>query len=75
MPAGQIREAGELELAGILMLKNVNKLHNFEACLHFIASKCPLNKVGMDYKSKQVAHIIRMRVASQKVALSSKFQN
>ena len=64
MPAGQIREAGELELAGILMLKNVNKLHNF-ACLHFIASKCPLTQVGMDYKSKQVAHIIRMRVASQ----------
>ena len=57
-----IHEAGELELASILMLKNVNKFHNFEACLHFIASKCPLPQVGMDYKSNQVAYIIRMTV-------------
>ena len=45
------------------MLTNVNKLLNFEAfeaCLHFLASKCPLTQVGMHYKSKQVAHIIRM---------------
>ena len=65
MPVGQGREADELELASILMLKNVNKLHNSEACLHFLASKCPLTQVGMDYKSNQLAHIIRMRVASQ----------
>ena len=38
------------------MLTNVNKLHNFEACLHFLASKCLLTQVGMDYKSNQVAH-------------------
>ena len=47
------------------MLKNVNKLHNFEACLHFIASKYPLTQVGIDYKSNQVSDIIRMTVASQ----------
>ena len=40
------------------MLKNVNKFHNFEACLHFLASKCPLTQVGIDYKSNQVACII-----------------
>ena len=46
--------------------KNVNKLHNFEACLHFLASKCPLTQVGMDYKSYQVARIVlRMTVALQ----------
>ena len=49
------------------MLTNVNKLHNFEACLHFLAFKCPLTQVGMDYKSNQVAHIIRVTVASQLV--------
>ena len=54
MPVGLIHEAGELELASILMLKNGNKLHNFEACLHFLASKCPLTTVGMDYKSNKV---------------------
>ena len=47
------------------MLKNVNKLHNFEACLHSLAYKCLLTQVGVDYKSNQVAQIIRMAVASQ----------
>ena len=49
------------------MLKKVNKLQNCEACLHLLASKCPLTRVGMHYKSNQVAHIIMMTVASQKV--------
>ena len=57
-------KAGELELESILMLKNVNKFHNLEACLHFLASKCSPTHVGMDYKSNQVARIIRMTVAS-----------
>ena len=65
MPVGWIREAGELELASVLMLKNVNKLHNFEACLHFLASKCPLAHVDMDYKSDQVVRMVRMTVASR----------
>ena len=34
--AGLIYNACQLELASILMLENVNKLQNVEACLHFI---------------------------------------
>ena len=51
MPVGYIHKAGELELANIFMLKNVNKLQNVEACLHFLASKYSLTEVGMHYKS------------------------
>ena len=44
LPVGWIHEAGELELAGILMLRIVNKLQNVEGCLQFRdckqASKC-----------------------------------
>ena len=47
------------------MLDNANKLQNCEACLYLLASKCPLTQVGMHHKSNQVAHIIRMTVASQ----------
>ena len=56
------------------MLTNVNKLQNREACLHLLASKCPLTQDGMHYKSNQVAHIIRMKVASQKVPCADIFQ-
>ena len=38
MPVGSIRKVGTPELASILMLKNVNKLQNVEACLHFLVS-------------------------------------
>ena len=51
MPDGWIRKAGELELASILMLKNVNKLQNVDACLHLLASNCQLTEVSMHYKS------------------------
>ena len=60
MPVGSIHKAGELELASILMLRNVS---NVDASLHFLASKCPLTQVGMHYKSNQVAYIIRMAIA------------
>ena len=65
MSVGSIREAGELELAGFLMFKNVNKLQNCEACLRLLTSKYLLTQVGMHYKSIQVAHIFKMTVASQ----------
>ena len=51
-----------------LMLKNVNKL-SVEACLHSLASKCPLTQGGMHYESNQqsnqVAYVIRMEIVSQ----------
>ena len=56
------------------MLKNVNKLHNLEACLHVLASECSRTQVGMDYKSNQVAHIIRMTVESQWGSCGENFQ-
>ena len=56
------------------MLKNVNKLHNCEACLHLLASKCPLTQVGMHYKSNQIAHIIMMTVESQWGPYGENFQ-
>ena len=60
-------------LASILMLKNVNKLQNVDACLHFLASKCPLTKDGMRYKSNEVAYIIKMTIASQYVLGAENF--
>ena len=47
MPVGYIHKAGELELAGILLLENVDKLQNVETCLHFLAYKCPLTQTRM----------------------------
>ena len=46
-----------------------------EACLHFLASKWLLTQVGMDYKSNQVAYIIRMTIASQWVLWAESFRN
>ena len=46
MPVGSIHKAGELELANILILKNINKLQNANA-----------NCVGMHYKPNQVAYV------------------
>ena len=37
---GWIDNVCQLELAGNLMLENVNKRQHFEACLIFLASKC-----------------------------------
>ena len=34
-PVDQINKEGKLELAGILMLENVNEFQNVEACLIF----------------------------------------
>ena len=65
MPVDYIHNASELELAGILMLKNINNLQNVDAGLHFSASKFPLTQVGLHYKSNQVAYIIWTTVASQ----------
>ena len=62
MPVGWFHKTGELELASILMLKNVNKLQNVDACLHFYS---PLTHVGVHYKSNQLAFIIKMTIASQ----------
>ena len=75
MPVGSIHKAGQLELASILMLANVNKLQSVDACLHLLASECPLTQVGMRYKTNQVAYIIRMRIASPWVFLTDNFQN
>ena len=57
------------------MLKNVNKLHNFEACLHFLASKCLLTQVGMDYNSNKVARIYQDDSSIPIGALNRKFSN
>ena len=65
MPVGQIHEVGELELASIFMLKNVNQLQNVDACLHFLASKCPLTQVAMHCKPNQATYTIGMAMASR----------
>ena len=70
---GSIHNAGELELASISMLKNVNKLQNVDASLHFIAYKYPLTQVGMHYKSKHAAHLTMKKISVQQVILSRKF--
>ena len=62
MPVGLIHNAGELDLVSILMLENVNKLKNVDACVHFLAPKFPLTQAGKHYKSNQVAYIIRMAI-------------
>ena len=54
MPPGLIHNACKLESTGVLMLGNVNKLQHFEACLHFLASKCLLTQVRLPYKSNWV---------------------
>ena len=46
MPVGYIHKASELELASILMLKNVNKFQDVDACLF---STTPTTQVGMHY--------------------------
>ena len=56
---------GKLELAIILMLEYVNRLQNAESCLHFLASKRPLNQVGAPYISNEAAYVIRMAIASR----------
>ena len=48
------------------MLKNVNELQHFEACLHFLVSEYLITQVGMHYKSNQVAYIIRKAIASNR---------
>ena len=53
---GDIRAAGELQSARILMLKNVNRLRNVDACLHFIAAKCTITLVGACYKTQTRWH-------------------
>ena len=47
-----IHKAGELELAAILMLTNINNPQNVEAYLRFLASKCPLTLDDMRYKPR-----------------------
>ena len=44
------------------MLKNVNKLQNVEACLHFLASKWPLTQVDINYESNRAAYILRITI-------------
>ena len=51
MPSGLIYNACQLESMDVLMLENVNKLQNVEACLHFLASKYSLTQVGIHYKT------------------------
>ena len=63
---GLIHKASELALASVLMLRNVKKVQNVDARLHFtLASNCPLTQVGTHYKSNQAAYVIRPTIASQ----------
>ena len=52
---GLIYKACFLVLLGTLMLENVNKLQNVEACLHFSASRCSLTQVSLHHESNQLA--------------------
>ena len=52
--SGLICNAYRVELADILIIKNVNKHQHFEACLHFLASKCFLTEVRLSYESNQL---------------------
>ena len=58
-------KAGEVEIAGNFMLKNVNTFQNVDACLHFLASNCALSHVGMHCKSNQVAYIMETTIKFQ----------
>ena len=61
-----MHNADEFEVESILMLKNINKLQNVDACLHILASNCLLNHVCMHYESNRIACIIRMAIASNR---------
>ena len=60
-------DACQFELAGILVLENVNKLQHFEVRLHFLALKCSLTQVRLPCESNQLAKIVRMTTAFQQV--------
>ena len=49
------------------MLKNVNKLQIVDACLYFLASKCPLTHVVMYYKANQVDSSIPIGTLSRSI--------
>ena len=53
MLPGLIYNACQFELAGILVLENVNKHQYFEACLHFLVKKCLQAHVRLLYESNQ----------------------
>ena len=63
MLPGLIYNLYQLELAGISVVENVNKLQNCEACIHFLASEILLTQVRLPYESRQLAYIVRMSVA------------
>ena len=57
MLPGVFYKTCQLELVGILMLENVNKLQHFEACLHVLLSKRFLTQAYgyLPYGSNQLA--------------------
>ena len=58
VPVGRTR-------VSILMLRNINKPQDVDACLDFLALKRPLAQFGTCYKPNQVAYLIRLTIASQ----------
>ena len=46
MLPGLIYKQCQLELAGILVLENINEIQHSEACLDYIASKCLLGDLS-----------------------------